>query len=70
MKITAKVKHWFRKLTHGVEWTDWLPGEPPPPPLTGDMMEKAYRTMVDNGVIKYGEPVFVETYNKETEGEA
>ena len=27
-------------------------------------MEKAYRVMVDSGVVKYGEPVFVETYKK------
>lgn len=64
MKCIAKIKHWFKQLTHGFIWTDWMPGEPPPPPLTKDMMEKTYRTLVDNGVIKYGEPVFVETYEK------
>ena len=64
LKLIAKIKRWIKHRTLKVKWTNWLPGEPPPPPLTGDMMEKAYRTMVDQGVIKYGEPVFVETYKK------
>ena len=64
IKLLPKIKHWLKKFLFGVTYINWIPGEAPPPPLTGDAMEKVYRTMVDNGVIKYGEPVFVETYKK------
>ncbi len=64
IKLLPKLKHWLKKFLFGVTYINWIPGETPPPPLTGDAMEKVYRTMVDNGVIKYGEPVFVETYKK------
>jgi hypothetical protein len=62
MDIIAHIKHWVRKATHKVTWTNWMPGETPPPPMTTEMMDNAYRKMVDAGVVKYGEPVFIETY--------
>ena len=64
IKLLPKIKHWLKKNLFGITYTNWIPGEAPPPPLTGDMMEKAYRITVDKGVVKYGEPVFVETYKK------
>lgn len=64
IKLLPKIKHWFKKNLFGATYINWIPGEVPPPPITVDMMEKAYRIMVDKGVVKYGEPVFVETYKK------
>jgi len=64
IKLLPKIKHWLKKSLFGTTYINWIPGEASPPPLTGDMMEKAYRIMVDSGVVKYGEPVFVETYKK------
>jgi hypothetical protein len=69
MDIIAHIKHWGRKLIHRPTWTNWMPGETPPPPMTKEMMDNAYRKMVDAGVVKYGEPVFIETYNWRTKTE-
>lgn len=57
----AKIKHRIKQLFFGATYTNWLPGEIPPAPMTKEMMDNAYRTMVDAGVIKYGEEVFIET---------
>lgn len=62
MSVIAKLKHLIRKATRRVTWTNWIPGETPPPPMTKEIMDNAYRKMVDAGVVKYGEQVFIETY--------
>lgn len=61
MTRLAKAIHRLKHLLFGATYTNWLPGEKPPAPMTEETMLKAYRQMVDAGVIEYGEPVFIET---------
>lgn len=61
MNRMRKIKHRIKHLLFGATYTNWLPGETPPPPMTEETMLKAYRAMVDAGVIEYGEQVYIET---------
>ena len=64
MTRTAKVLHRLKHMLFGATWTGWLPGEIPIQAVSEETMQKAYRAMVDAGVIEYGEQVFVETPKK------
>jgi hypothetical protein len=58
MKRIDKIMH---RMLFGATYTKWIPGEIPPAPMTEEMMLKAYRSLVDAGVVKYGEEVWIET---------
>lgn len=69
MRRIDKVIHRIKVWLFGATYTAWVPGVKPPESMSEETMLKAYREMVDAGVIEYGEHVYIETRKKRGVGE-